>query len=163
MVCDRMLVCRDGMLVCGGQKAHYELGGSEEGVRRGCLWPHLLGIYFRDKLDSLCVLVFGDKLGSNVMCLGLSDHSFNSMLMSSDSTKNTMNLPADWGDPGQGWGSCRSRDRVPSGQQCPCVGLCAFGSGAGAVRMAAAARDLVAGWAKGTQLPQGMLIQCISS
>lgn len=96
------------------------------------------------------------------MCLGLSDHSFNSMLMSSDSTKNKMNLPADWGDPGQGWGSCRSVTASPLGSSV-LVGLCAFGSKAGAVRMAATVRDLVAGWAKGTQLPQGMLIQCISS
>ena len=74
-----MLIWGGGMFVRGGQKAHYEMGGSEEGVRRGYMWPHLLGIYFRDKLDSSCVLVFEDKLGSNVMCLGLSDHSFNTV------------------------------------------------------------------------------------
>lgn len=83
--------------------------------------------------------------------------------MSSDSTKNKTNFPVDWGGPGQGWCSCRSCDRVSSGQWYLRIGLCEFGSGAGTVRMAAGARDLVAVWVKGTQLPLGMLIQCISS
>ena len=38
-----------------------------------------------------------------------------------------------------------------------------FGSGAGTMRMTAGSRDLVVGWVKGTQLPQGTLTQCVSS
>ena len=73
--------------------------------------------------------------------------------MSSDSTKNKTNFPVNRGGPGQGWCSCRSCDRVSSGRRCPRIGLCAFGSGAGTVRMTAGARNLVAGWVEGTQLP----------
>ena len=49
----------------------------------------------------------------------------------------------------------RSCDRVSSGRRCPRIGLCAFGSGAGTVRMTAGARDLVAGWVEGHSCPRG--------
>ena len=72
---DGMLVRGDGMLVCGGQKTHYEMGGSEEGVRSGYIWPHLLGIYFGDKLDSLCVWGLGTvQFSCSVMFDSLRPH-----------------------------------------------------------------------------------------
>ena len=76
LVCGNgMLVGGDGMLVCGGQKTHYEMGGSEEGVRSGYIWPHLLGIYFGDKLDSLCVWGLGTvQFSCSVMFDSLRPH-----------------------------------------------------------------------------------------